>query len=104
MRGVDKVGNLPVKWAAREAERFGFPHLLGGMYHWRDYRASGSEIYLHDSSVDELKARTVGAFGKTLGEVELPEGTWYCQATDTLMVCVSENFGQGQSSRLYFGR
>lgn len=105
-----QVGNLSASGVIKEAAGYGFTKYLGGTYSWRDYRASGKEFFAGACrDIEELKNAYLAGndevgFKKELEGTKLPSGVWYCEKSDTLMICKGEDYGLGQSSRMYFHR
>jgi len=107
---MERIGNLNLEDAKKDASSYGYNTFLCGLYRWSDYASSGRDFtagkidteqeYRNFTQKDEKPIR----YGKFLNGVKLPQGMWYNEDTDIFIVTLYEDYGQGQSSTAYFSR
>ena len=99
MTTYKQIGNITESMfndISRIAVELGFHIFLDGRYRWDDYRSGGTEV------IGSPPEHFLG--GKELDGKTLPHRFWYDEEQDILAFSLSESYGQGQVSSVYFGR
>lgn len=93
---IDKIGNLSYDRALGLVLPYGYTRYLGARYSWEDYEKSGRE----ENGLPPKKYKG----GKNHNGQDLPNNVWYDEEQDIMFVTISEDYGLGQSSTIFFLR
>lgn len=99
---LDQIGNLVYSSVQQLAVDIGFPVLLGGLYSWSNCQSSGKET--HGRVIKGRESTFLGDVDLTKKMQRSGHRFVYFPDQDVLGIRVTEDYGWGQSSTVYFGK